>query len=240
MKECCHCREAKPLTEFSRAKNRKDGLYPQCKACVKLHYQQNREKNLAYAAAYHEAHREESRAYSSAYRQTEAYKEAWRARRADPAWQAANNAWTRENRAENREHHLAVRRAWYAANREHAAGYARRKQAEWRADNPDGMRAKNANWRAKNRHIDRGRSRLRRAMIAACEGHFTGEEWAALKARYNHTCLHCGCQEPEIKLTADHVIPLTKGGSNYIANIQPLCHSCNARKSAHTIDYRAA
>jgi len=42
---------------------------------------------------------------------------------------------------------------------------------------------------------------------------FTAQEWAELKRRYNYTCLRCGRREPEIKLTADHVVPISKGGA---------------------------
>lgn len=78
----------------------------------------------------------------------------------------------------------------------------------------------------------------RRALKRKAEGSYTSAEWKALCARYDHTCLCCGRKEPEIKLTVDHVIPLIKGGSNYIENIQPLCLSCNSSKQTKTIDYR--
>lgn len=69
-------------------------------------------------------------------------------------------------------------------------------------------------------------------------GKITTQEWKDLKAFYDYRCLCCGKQEPEIRLEIDHVIPVSRGGSNMIDNIQPLCRSCNAKKSNWMIDYR--
>jgi len=68
-------------------------------------------------------------------------------------------------------------------------------------------------------------------------GSHTYGDWMTLKKQHNFTCLCCGLKEPEIKLTEDHIIPLSKGGSNNIENIQPLCRSCNAKKYTKIIDY---
>lgn len=68
-------------------------------------------------------------------------------------------------------------------------------------------------------------------------GNFTQGEWELLKKQYNYTCPCCHKSEPKIKLTADHIIPLSKGGSNYIENIQPLCGSCNCKKHTKIIKY---
>ena len=69
-------------------------------------------------------------------------------------------------------------------------------------------------------------------------GLITLDEWYEVKKKYNYTCLACRQQEPNIILSLDHVIPISKGGSNTIANIQPLCHPCNCSKRDKTTDYR--
>lgn len=76
-----------------------------------------------------------------------------------------------------------------------------------------------------------GWKRDRRAREVGAGGKHTKYEWEQLKNQYDYTCLGCGKKEPEIILTEDHIKPLTKGGSNDISNIQPLCHRCNSLKN---------
>lgn len=65
----------------------------------------------------------------------------------------------------------------------------------------------------------------------------TFKEWEKLKDRYNLTCPCCKKMEPEIKLTEDHIIPLSQGGTDLIENIQPLCRKCNFRKHTKIVKY---
>jgi hypothetical protein len=77
----------------------------------------------------------------------------------------------------------------------------------------------------------------RRALKNNADGNHTEDEWKTLKAQYNWICPSCHKKEPEIKLSEDHIIPLSKGGSDNIENIQPLCRSCNSIKHANIIKY---
>ncbi len=67
----------------------------------------------------------------------------------------------------------------------------------------------------------------RYAREKGAEGKHTLAEWENLKAQYNQECAKCGEKK---KLTKDHIIPLSEGGTDYISNIQPLCINCNSKK----------
>ena len=77
----------------------------------------------------------------------------------------------------------------------------------------------------------------RRALKLNANGSHTIGDWETLKTQYNWTCPSCKKKEPVISLTEDHIIPLSKGGSDNIENIQPLCRSCNSRKHTNLIKY---
>jgi hypothetical protein len=50
--------------------------------------------------------------------------------------------------------------------------------------------------------------------------------------RDNHTCRYCGASAPGVKLTVDHVIPVTLGGSDEPFNLVTACTDCNNGKSS--------
>ena len=87
----------------------------------------------------------------------------------------------------------------------------------------------------KLKHVREARAVIcnrRRARKAQAGGDYTLEEFKAL----GNQCLCCG--HSDIPMTADHIVPLSRGGTNDISNIQPLCLICNDIKHAKTVDYR--
>lgn len=143
------------------------------------------------------------------------------------------------NRSERkREYH----KIWRRDNTEYLRKYEREARSEYkrtyREQNADKLREQARAYDRSHSEERAHNEKIRRTRKMQAEGSFTLVEWNRLCNYYDYTCLRCGRQEPDIKLTVDHVIPLSKGGSNDISNIQPLCHSCNSGKHTKNIDYR--
>lgn len=111
---------------------------------------------------------------------------------------------------ENKEWVSIYGKEYYKRNKEHH----RQVMAEWGRNNPDKCRAIH---------------HRRKARLLEVGGSFTGQEWVDLLEIYNNTCPCCG--KRGVKLEVDHIVPISKGGSSNIDNIQPLCKSCNSTKS---------
>jgi 5-methylcytosine-specific restriction endonuclease McrA len=155
----------------------------------------------------------------------------------DAAHREARRAYIRIYDQANKQRKRERRKEYYRNNPE-AQERDRRAVREHQRAHPEKQRERERKWIKANPDKKRAAVHRRRAREQAAEGSFTDAEWSALKAFYNHACLCCGKREPEIRLTVDHVIPLEKGGSNFISNIQPLCASCNSAKGANSTDYR--
>lgn len=149
-------------------------------------------------------------------------------------WREGNRMRDRERNRKYQRQNKPQRRAWLETNRERHASYTRK----YHRLHPGKATAYARRYRVEKPHILKALSNKRRAQKTAAGGSFTSGEWRQLCELYNHTCLACGKREPTVKLTADHVVPVSKGGDSYITNIQPLCFPCNARKHDRFIDYR--
>ena len=82
-------------------------------------------------------------------------------------------------------------------------------------------------------YLDDGIKRTKNKRRILSQEH-TEEEWEAKKEQYNNRCFYCGKAS---KLTKDHVIPISLGGTDDIDNIVPACLSCNSRKQARRLEY---
>ena len=69
----------------------------------------------------------------------------------------------------------------------------------------------------------------RRALKRNSTGSYTKDQVDDLLLKQKGRCANCG-KKVNSDYHADHIVPLSKGGSNDIYNIQILCSNCNLRK----------
>lgn len=77
----------------------------------------------------------------------------------------------------------------------------------------------------------------RRERLAADRklGTHTESEWIQLVCESGGQCVRC--MNLCVSLEKDHIIPIYKGGSEAISNLQPLCKKCNRSKGSETINW---
>ena len=217
----------KPLSEFHPRRllgvPAGDGYKSRCRDCWNAQKRAERgakpDKYKETARKYVEANKEHIQNLKRSHQQAHPERYAETDRKWKDVHREEINSKARERRQEKLEHYREIGRNSYERHAEERRKYS----LEYYKRFPEKSVA------ATNR---------RRALKYASESTHTEDEWKKLKAFYNFTCLRCGKQEPEIKLTRDHVIPLTQGGSDSIDNVQPLCARCNSKKNNKHIDYR--
>ena len=129
----------------------------------------------------------------------------------------AMRRWRDAHRELSRERNREYKRALYASDPESEKG----RIAAYYAAHPEALRAKDHRYRARRREA---------------EGHFTAAEWLELLNKFGGACGYCGGPGP---LQADHRVPLSRGGTNFIENIIPACARCNQRKGGETeVEFR--
>jgi len=111
-----------------------------------------------------------------------------------------------------RDREAALRR-YYESNR----AVVIRRSREWAQSHPD------------QHKILRRRTQARRKQrIQDAGGHTTQGQLEARLQFYGHRCWLCGDPWQEW----DHVIPVSRGGTDWPANLRPACGPCNRRKHA--------
>lgn len=105
---------------------------------------------------------------------------------------------------------------------------------KWRTTNPEGQhltRERRREWRATKagKRSQRVRTARYHAHKIGAVGYYTVQDVDALLGRQPE-CVGCGVSFALAGYTVDHVVPLSRGGSNWPDNLQLLCQPCNSSK----------
>lgn len=160
-------------------------------------------------------------------------------------------------REKNREHLRAVYRERYQAQIEviRAKRNARRKtdkgieirakERAYRTANIESVNARHRKWQEEHResrrqYIQANPVKLRswdhrrKARKKAALGKWTSSDIQVLHAKQRGICEYCQ-REYGASFEVDHVIPLSKGGTNWPSNIVIACKTCNRSKGAKLV-----
>ena len=116
---------------------------------------------------------------------------------------------------------------------------AKLKTREWRYADPE--RAKKSRNESRARHPEKAResARRRKLLKKSIEGSHTLDDRAEIMRLQKGKCAICKVKfNDNKKPTIDHIIPISKGGTDYKKNIQLACGPCNSAKgNIHPIDF---
>ena len=101
----------------------------------------------------------------------------------------------------------------------------------WRLLNPDKVNKHLPAWKAANperaKEIAKAGSSNRRSKMRSA-GKLSAENVKTIRERRN--CEACGIIHPKMEI--DHKMPISRGGTNHLSNLQLLCQPCNRSKWA--------
>lgn len=204
-KKCARCEQLLLLSDFQSDKTHKDGLRSSCKDCTKELRAPRKEKDNLYSRQWFENH--------PGYRQE----------------------YDRDYCLRHKEKRRAYSSQYHSDHRE----TERTKSRQYRIDNIDRVKEYQSSYTRteRGRAIHLAKNHKRRALKKESGGSYTPEQIQDQLKRQRYRCYYAACGHAKFQKKdgryiyhVDHVVPLSKGGSNGIENIVCACPECNMKK----------
>lgn len=208
-KVCSKCREEKELIEFGKVKANKDGLNSKCKSCAKEWKAEYYKKNI-------DNIKEKKKEYynnNSDIRITYYEKNKQRFKE-----------YYEENKNKSKE--------YYEENKERFEKYYK--------ENSDKIKEYSKEYRKteNGKEVSNKSKNKRRALKKGNGGEYTQEQWENCIEFFDNKCAYTGLDLAlkENILNAEHITPITKGGTSWIWNLCPSERSANFSKHNNELE----
>ena len=143
---------------------------------------------------------------------------------------------------ENRERCIEYSNRYREKNPNYSANCIRKyreKHPEWQREyernrwqkNKNELTEKRKKHQSENKEMWANYSRNRRAAAKRADGSHTLEDIKKIGVDQGWICVYCPA-DIESNYSVDHIVPLSRGGSNFPSNLQLLCGSCNSKKGS--------
>lgn len=205
-KKCPKCGIIKDIGEFYACKSRRDGFTSWCKECSDESHKR-----------YVESHREHLREYD---------REQYYAKHE----QHLQNR--RESNERNKESIKIARKKYYDENREEIL----RKDKEYYENNRDyALKTMHEYYVSHSDEIKEKAIMRKRTIRGTSDGTVTKDALEKMFEEQNHKCGYCGQEitkqsnKPNTR-HLDHIIPISRGGTNILSNVHWVCPVCNKSK----------
>jgi len=217
---CTTCNTEKPLEEFDKRSDKKDGYGTRCKICGNVYKRQHKLNNLEH---YKENARRNTKNYNKKHpEKVKQIAKKYRDNHSEKVKEWKRNDWNRNidaRRLKCREN--------YIKNKEDRKKYV----VQWQKDNPE----KTIEYRKKifstleSKVWFHNRRALKR--LSANGIKITAINLQDMYIQQQGKCFYCG-NELNNRYELEHIIPISKGGEHKLHNLVLSCKSCNLHKGA--------